>query len=315
MRAVFILIVVVLNKLKLNGAAIVENFKCGFIVLVGPANAGKSTLLNQLAGSKLSIVTPKPQTTRQNIMVMKNTETYQAIFLDTPGYIAPEYQLQKFMVSSSLTAIRQSADVIAFITDEGPDNKINLELVQKIQQTDIPSVLIINKIDKIPPLKVARMEEEYKKIHNFREVFKISALNGTGVRNFLNRIVTYLPEHEPFYPKDQWTDRWERFYAAEFIREQIFHLYKEEIPYSCAVTIEEFKERETNNFIKANLYVERKSQKPIIIGKGAKAIKQLRENAQKEIEKFSGKKTILQIEVKVSPNWRNNAGAIKKLGL
>lgn len=291
-----------------------KNFRSGFIVLAGPANVGKSTLLNRLLGFKLSAVTPKPQTTRQNIIAICEGKNYQAVFLDTPGYITAEYKLQKFMVASSLRAIREDADLICLVIDGSTDEHPIQELTFKILQTKLPCFLVINKIDIMPPEKVMDLEMQYKKLLPLREIFAISALTGKGVSDFKNKITRHLPLGEPYYPKGQITDRWERFYASEIIREQIFKLYKQEIPYSCAVEIEEFTERPDKDFIKANIYVERESQKPIIIGKNARAIKNLRETSQKEIEKFLGRKIILSIKVKTALNWRSDTKLLKKLG-
>lgn len=292
-----------------------KNFRSGFIVLAGPANAGKSTLLNRLAGFKLSAVTQKPQTTRQNIIAICESKNYQAVFSDTPGYIAAEYKLQKFMVSSALRAIKEDADVICLVTDTQMPAELKEKLTAQIKQTNLPCFLVINKIDIIPPQVLSDLEMEYKKLLTFKEIFKISALTGEGVSAFKDKIIKYLPTGERYYLKGQITDRWERFYTGEFIREQIFKLYKQEIPYSCAVEIEEFAERPDRDFIQAVLYVERESQKPIIIGKNAGAIKILREESQKEIEKFLDRKIILTIKVKTAPNWRNDIKQLKKFRL
>jgi GTP-binding protein Era len=275
---------------------------------------GKSTLLNRLAGFKLSAVTPKPQTTRQNIIAICEGKNYQAVFSDTPGYITAQYKLQKFMVASSLRAIKEDADLICLVIDATTQDNRAKELTYKIKQTNLPCFLVINKIDIITPQTLVDLEIEYKKLLPFKEIFKISALTGEGVSAFKDKIIKYLPSGKPYYPKGQITDRWERFYAGETIREQIFKLYKQEIPYSCAVEIEEFAERPGRDFIKANIYVERESQKPIIIGKNAKAIKTLREKSASEIEKFLGRKIILSLQVKTALNWRNDIKQLKRFG-
>lgn len=293
-----------------------HNFKSGFAVLAGLPNAGKSTLLNQLAGGLLSAVTNKPQTTRQNILAISEGENYQIVFVDTPGFLKPEYKLQQTMADCVNRAVNEEADVVLFLVDATADYASNAKLVEKLKGVFCPVFLVLNKIDLVKAKSIldnleARVKAELKIVKTFR----ISAAKGQGTSALLSSVAEVLPVSPAYFPKGQWTDRFERFYAAEFIREQIFLLYQKEIPYSTYVEIEKFTEDlGPKNFIRANIHVERDSQKPIIIGKAGSMIAKLREKSQKRIEQFLGRKYRVELNVVVSPNWRNDTSKLEQFG-
>lgn len=293
-----------------------SNFHSGFTVLAGLPNAGKSTLLNNLAGGLLSAVTAKAQTTRQNILAISEGENYQIIFVDTPGFLTARYKLQQTMLTSIDRAVGEDADLVLLLVaaDTKPEE---LEgLLEKLKKVFCPIFLVINKMDLVKDVaQVAALEETVKARLTVQRVFHVSALNATGTAELKEAAVAAMPESPAYFPQGQWTDRWERFYAAEFIREQIFELYQKEIPYSTYVEVETFTEDlGPKNFIRANIHVERESQKPIIIGKGGAAIAQLRQRAQKRIEEFLGRKYRLELNVVVTPDWRNDAAKLEKFG-
>lgn len=297
------------------------SFRAGFVVLAGLPNVGKSTLMNRLVGNKLSIVSPKPQTTRSNILAVADGKDYQAVFLDTPGILTPEYELQKSMLASVRKATREDADVLCLITEPRPPLEKESALfgpcLARSRDAGGTVILVINKMDmlgeKSPGPSIA--EDSYSKLlGRLNRSFRISALNGEGVGDLRSYIIESLPEHPPYYPPGQWTDRCERFYVAELIREQIFNLYSQEIPYFTAVEIETFSEGlGQKDSILAVLHVDRSSQKPILIGKGGRNIKILREKSQVEIEKLTGRKVRLELWVKVTRDWRNDPRFVKML--
>ena len=291
-------------------------FKSGFAVLAGLPNAGKSTLLNQVAGGLLSAVTHKPQTTRQNILAIAQGENYQAVFVDTPGFLTPKYKLQQTMADCVDRAVQEEADVVLFLLDATANYADNAKLVDKLKKVFCPILLVLNKIDVVKdPSVLKSLEEQVKKDLPIKQTFCISAAKGTGIDALKQAVVAFLPVSPAYFPEGQWTDRWERFYAAEFIREQIFLLYQQEIPYSTYVEVEKFTENlGDKNFIRANIHVERESQKPIIIGKGGSMIKQLRERSQKRVEEFLGRKYRVELNVVVSPDWRNNKAMLEQFG-
>ena len=291
-------------------------FKSGFAVLAGLPNAGKSTLLNQVAGGLLSAVTHKPQTTRQNILAIAEGENYQAVFVDTPGFLTPKYKLQQTMADCVDRAVQEEADVVLFLLDATANYADNAKLVAKLKKAFCPILLVLNKIDLVKDQSVLKsLEEQVKKELPIKQTFCISAAKGTGIDALKQAVVAALPVSPAYFPAGQWTDRWERFYAAEFIREQIFLLYQQEIPYSTYVEVEKFTENlGDKNFIRANIHVERESQKPIIIGKGGSMIKQLRERSQKRVEEFLGRKYRVELNVVVSPDWRNNKAMLEQFG-
>ncbi len=293
-----------------------KHFKSGFAVLTGLPNAGKSTLLNALAGGLLSAVTHKPQTTRQNILAISEGENYQIVFVDTPGFLKPQYKLQQTMADCVDRAVNEEADVVLFMVDATADYAANAPLVEKLKKVFCPIFLVINKIDLVKDKTLLKtLEEQVKKELKIAQVLCISAANGTGIDALKQAVVAVLPTSPAYFPAGQWTDRWERFYAAEFIREQIFRLYQQEIPYSTFVEVEKFTEDlGDKNFIRAIIHVERESQKPIIIGKGGSMIKKLRECSQKRIEEFLGRKYRVELNVVVSPNWRNDTDLLEQFG-
>ncbi|MEK7805150.1 MAG: GTPase Era, partial [Planctomycetota bacterium] len=284
-----------------------KTFKSGFVAIVGKPNVGKSTLINDFLGCKLSIVTPKPQTTRKKIMGVLTKEGYQIVFYDTPGIMEPKYELQKYMVKEAYEAI-EDADVILMMAEpfEPPAEK-DKDFFEKLSHLNIPVILAINKIDLVEKDSLIPILSAYNQRFNFAEIVPISALKGISLDLMLNLVVKYLPEGDPFYPEDYMTDYNERFLASEIIREKVFEFYGEEIPYSTTVEIEEFKEREAGkDFIKAIIFVERDSQKGIIIGENGKAIKRVGVIAREEIEKQIGRKVYLELWVKVMEKWRKD---------
>ena len=292
-----------------------KNFKSGYVAIIGKPNVGKSTLINDFLGCKLSIVTPKPQTTRKKIMGVLTKDEYQIVFYDTPGIMEPKYELQKYMVKEAYEAI-EDADVILMMAEpfEPPAVK-DEELFGKLSHLNIPVILAINKVDLVEKDSLIPILSGYDKRFKFAEIVPISALKGTNLDLMLNLVVKYLPEGEPFYPEDYMTDYNERFLASEIIREKVFEFYGEEIPYSTTVEIEEFKEREAGkDFIKAIIFVERDSQKGIIIGENGKAIKRVGVIAREEIEKQIGRKVYLELWVKVMEKWRKDKSKLYKLG-
>jgi len=292
-----------------------KTFKSGYVAIVGKPNVGKSTLINDFLGCKLSIVTPKPQTTRKKIMGVLTKEDCQIVFYDTPGIMEPKYELQKYMVKEAYDAI-EDADVILIMAEpfEPPAEK-DKDFFEKLSHLNIPVILAINKIDLVEKDSLIPILSAYSEQFKFAEIVPISALKGTNLDLIQTLIVKYLPEGEPFYPEDYITDYNERFLASEIIREKVFEFYGEEIPYSTTVDIEEFKERgKDKDFIKAIIYVERKSQKGIIIGESGKAIKRVGVIAREEIEKQIGRKIYLELWVKVMEKWRKDKGKLRRLG-
>ncbi len=290
-------------------------FKAGYVALVGRPNVGKSTLMNALLGQKLSIVTPKPQTTRHRVLGILNEKNYQMIFLDTPGLLAPRYKLQETMVKTARGAIAE-ADVLLFMIE--PEEKAsegNRSIVAELIQTKKPLILAINKIDTIEKEKLLPIIDEYSRRYNLISIIPISALKADGLELLKQLLLDNLPTGFPFYPREMITDQPERFFVAELIREKIFEKYGEEIPYSTTVTVEEFKERDqAKDYIRAVIYVERDSQKGIIIGKGGVAIKRMGQIAREEIELFLGRTVYLELFVKVKEKWRQREGVLKELG-
>lgn len=291
-------------------------FKSGFAVLAGLPNAGKSTLLNAFAGGLLSAVTYKPQTTRQNILAIAEGDNYQIVFVDTPGFLQPEYKLQQTMLGCVDRAVTEEADVVLFLVDATADYTLNQQLVEKLKTIYCPIFLVLNKIDLVKdPTQLDALEKQICAELKIAKKFRISAQKGVNVPALKTAVAATLPVSPAYFPPGQWTDRWERFYAAEFIREQIFLLYQKEIPYSTFVEVEKFTENlGDKNFIRALIHVERESQKPIVIGKGGKMIAQLRQRAQKRVEEFLGRPCRLELQVVVSPDWRNNPSLLEKFG-
>lgn len=286
--------------------------KAGFISIIGKPNVGKSTLMNALIGEKLSIITPKAQTTRHSIMGIINTDEYQVVFNDTPGIIDPQYGLQKSMmrfVDESL----EGADVVLYIAEVG-EKEISAEALQRLQKTASPVVLALNKIDTLGQEEILQKTEYWKSLFTFSSIVPISALNKFNTQALLEELVRYLPVCPPYYPKDQLTDKPEKFFAAEILREKIFFRYKKEIPYSTEVVIEQFKDEPELLRISAVIMVERDSQKGILIGEKGLALKNTGTAARKEMENFFGKKVFLEMFVKVKEKWRDTKSALKEFG-
>lgn len=295
-----------------------NTFHSGFAVLAGLPNAGKSTLLNALAGGLLSAVTDKPQTTRQNILAIAEGEQYQIVFVDTPGFLHPRYKLQQTMAACVDRAVGEDADVILLLVDaHAPDLPAYADLFQKISAAFCPVFLVLTKTDLVKDkAALAQLAAAVKKqLPRVEKVFEVSAVQDKGVAQLKAAVAAAMPESPAYFPPGQWTDRWERFYAAEFIREQIFKLYQQEIPYSTQVEIEKFTENlGDKNYIRAIIHVEREGQKPIIIGKGGAAIAKLRQHAQARIEQFLDRPYRLELQVVVTPDWRNSSEWLEKFG-
>lgn len=287
--------------------------KAGFVSIVGKPNVGKSTLMNALVGEKLSIITSKAQTTRHRIMGILNGDDFQIVYSDTPGIIQPQYKLHEQMMSF-VHASLEDADVILFVTDiyEKHDED---EVVQRLMHAQAPIVLLINKIDQAKEEEVqAKVAYWQEKMPQAKYILPISALNNFGVEQVFNLIMENLPQHPPYFPKDELTDKPERFFAAEMVREKIFLNYKKEIPYSCEVVVEEFKEDEKIIRLRAEINVERKSQKGIIIGHQGEAIKKVGIEARKDMEEFFQKQVHLDLYVRVKENWRSNQNLLNRFG-
>ncbi|NLO91881.1 MAG: GTPase Era [Elusimicrobia bacterium] len=291
-------------------------FRSGFIGLAGLPNAGKSTLLNRIAGGKLAAVSPKPQTTRVTTSAFREKEDYQAVFVDMPGFLEPKYKLQEAMLGMVEKTLRDGTDIICLVAEPALPGEKEKLLADRIKRSGKPVFLAINKTDKLrSDAQADQTAGEYKKLLPLAGVFKISALSGKGVEPLVSAMVALLPEHEAYFPKGQWTDKWERFFAEEHVREQIFLQYEQEIPYSCAVAVETFRENPGGkDYIRVVIYVERDTQKAIIIGKGGAAIKNLGQEARKGLEKFLDRPIHLELFVKVLPGWRNDEQALKRFG-
>ncbi len=289
------------------------NHKAGFVNIIGNPNVGKSTLMNALVGEKLSIVTSKAQTTRQRVMGIVNGDDFQIVYSDTPGILKPNYKLQSTMVGVIQNAMAD-ADIVLYVTDMVETIDKHSEYLDKLANIDVPVILAINKVDLADQEKVMEAVENWKEILPKAEIFVISALKNFNLEGFLKRIVELLPENEAYFPKDELTDRTERFFASEIIREKIFLNYKQEIPYSSHVVIETFKETEPIIRIQAVIITERDSQKGIIIGNKGESLKKTATAARLEMEKFFGKKVFLEVFVKVEKDWRENDRMLRSLG-
>lgn len=294
------------------------NMKSGYTVILGLPNAGKSTLLNALLGQKLSIVTHKPQTTRKSILGILSSENYQIIFHDTPGIIKPEYLLQEKMMDSVNESLRD-ADIIVLIADisDGFGGYIlkNDYITENIFKINKPVLLILNKVDLLEQEKVKELIKKYESLDVFEKVIPVSALLNFNIEEVRNTIVELLPEGPKYYPDDIVAEENERFFVSEIVREKIFELYKEEIPYSTEVIVPEFKERESDKYyILAEIIVEKESQKGIIIGRQGAAIKKLGLEARKDIEDFLQHEVYLELRVKVRNKWRTDEKQLKSFG-
>ena len=287
--------------------------KAGFVNIVGNPNVGKSTLMNRLVGEKISIITSKSQTTRHRIKGIVNTDDYQIVFSDTPGVVKPSYKMQEYMLEFSKSAL-VDADIILYVTDVVENIEKNLDFIDKVNKSDIPVLLVINKIDLTTQEKLEALFDKWKSLIPRAEIFPLSATENFNVDNLYKRIVELLPEGEPFFPKDELTDLPSRFFVNEIIREKILQYYDKEVPYSVEVEVEEFKEADKRINIMAVIYVERSSQKGIIIGSQGEALKKVGTQARLDIEAFFGKKVFLNLYVKVLKDWRNKDSELKNFG-
>jgi GTPase len=290
-----------------------EEYRSGYVAIVGKPNVGKSTLLNALLRQKISITTPKPQTTRHRILGVLSRESFQAIFLDTPGLIDPRYKLQKYMVEKIHRAV-VDADVAIIIT-EVTDPDVPESLVEEIKNRSVPCLLILNKCDLINRNESLPVIESFHRKNLFDEIIPVSALRSEGIDEVEKTLEKYLPVHPPYYPPDMVSDHPERFFVAELIREQIFLRFSQEIPYSTTVQILEFKEEEgKKDVIRAEIIVDRETQKPILIGKGGKKLKELGIAAREQIELFLDRPVFLELFVKSREKWRDDDRWLKRFG-
>ena len=287
--------------------------KSGFVNIIGKPNVGKSTLMNKLVGENVSIITSKAQTTRHRILGMLNGENFQIVYSDTPGILKPQYELHKSMMQFVRLSV-EDADVLLLMVEVG--EKVDRDLLDPIlRKTEGKIILLVNKID------LAKNDQQlkdkismWKEYHDFDAIIPISALGGKNIDEVFNKILEHLPVHPPYYPKDQFTDKPERFFASEIIREKIFQTYKQEVPYSTEVVVSEFKEDETIIRMRAEIYVERNSQKGILIGKKGAGLKKIGTEARKDMEAFFGKQVFLEQYVKVEKDWRRKKNKLSQFG-
>ena len=291
-----------------------ENFKAGYVSVSGLPNVGKSTLLNQIMGSKLAIISPKPQTTRGVMRVIFTTNEAQIIFLDTAGMHKPQDSLGEFMVDSVFKSFND-ADIIYLIVECLKPKKHEIELIEKVKSQNKTTFLIVNKVDLVKKEELLPIIEYYRSTMDFEEIFPVSALNGDNVDALLKETVSRMPVSPAYYPEDIVSDQIERDFISEFIREKVYNNTREEIPYSSAVVVEDMTERENGGaYISATIYLEKDSQKGILVGKGGSMIKKIGRDARFEIERFLGFKVFLDLLVKVKPKWRKDIKSLRKLG-
>lgn len=291
-----------------------EQHKCGFVNIVGNPNVGKSTLMNDLVGERISIITSKAQTTRHRIMGIVNTDAYQIVFSDTPGVLDPKYKLQESMLGFSEGALTD-ADILVYVTDVVEDPTKNADYLAKVAKEKMPILLIINKIDLLKTQNdLETIVDRWRQLLPNAEIFPTSAKEHFNVNNLMNRIIELLPIHPPYFGKDALTDKPARFFVTEIVREKILLNYDKEVPYSTEVIVEKFDEKEKSIHIMAVIYVERDSQKGIIIGRQGAQLKRVGAEARRDIETFFGKKVFLELYVKVEANWRNRDNKLRAFG-
>lgn len=291
-----------------------QNHKSGFVNIVGNPNVGKSTLMNDLVGERVSIITSKAQTTRHRIMGIVNTPEYQIVFSDTPGVLKPKYKLQESMLNFSEGALTD-ADVLIYVTDVIEDSTKNADFLERVAKEKVPVILVINKIDLVKDQKeLEAIVDRWHTLLPNAEIYPVSAIEGFNVENLMTRIVELLPVGDPFFGKDALTDKPARFFVTEIIREKILLNYDKEVPYSAEVIVEKFDEKENAIHIMAVIYVERETQKGILIGKGGSKLKKVGSEARKDIEAFFGKSVYLELFVKVESNWRNRENKLRAFG-
>jgi GTP-binding protein Era len=292
-----------------------EAFKCGYIALIGAPNVGKSTLLNRLVGDKLAITSPKPQTTRHRLLGIVNLPAAQLLFLDTPGVLDPKGALNATLVQAALTALSE-ADVVLWLVEPRPPATADKVLLPHLRQLYRPLIVVLNKIDTVPKPRLLPLISAYHELFPAAPIIPLSALRGDGLAELVTEILKLLPASPPLYPPDQETDSSERFLVAELIRERVLHHAKEEIPHAVAVQVEEFDESRRPHLVKirAVIFVERDSQKGILIGKQGRMLKAIGAEARAEIEALLGAKVFLELWVKVWKNWRKDPRALRALG-
>ena len=287
--------------------------KAGFVNIVGNPNVGKSTLMNLLVGERISIATFKAQTTRHRIMGILNTDDAQIVFSDTPGVLKPNYKLQEAMLRFSRSALRD-ADVLLYVTDVVESPEKNSDFIEEVRKLDVPILVLINKIDLTNQAELVKKVELWHELIPEAEILPISATAKFNVDAVMKRVMELLPESPPYFEKDALTDKPARFFVTEIIREKILLHYDKEIPYVCEAVVEQFKEDEGKIYIKALIYVERDSQKGIIIGHEGAALKRVATDARRELEKFFGKRIFLEIYVRVDKDWRNSDRQLRRFG-
>lgn len=289
-------------------------FRSGYVSLIGRPNVGKSTLLNTILGEKVAIVSPKPQTTRNRIIGVKTLPDAQIVFIDTPGIHKPKHKLGELMVKQAKESVKE-VDVILFMVEPEEPGSGDKFIINILKDMGKPVFLLINKVDTVRKPLVLPIIEAYSKLYPFKEIIPISALTGDGIDALIKTIVDYLPEGPKYYPDDILTDQLERFMVSEIIREKIIQQTEDEIPYSVAIDINQWSEREDGViFIQANIYIEREGQKGIIIGKGGARLKTIGTNARFEIERLLGTKVFLELWVKIKKDWRSSERILKELG-
>lgn len=291
-----------------------EGYKSGFVNLVGNPNVGKSTLMNKLVGDKISIITNKAQTTRHRIIGIVNKPGVQVVYSDTPGVVDPAYKMQEQMLGFSKSALGD-ADVLLYVTDVIEDPKKHEAFLADVRELQVPVLVLVNKADLSTPEKLEELVETWKSLlPNALEVLPIAALHGAGIAYIAERVDALLPDSPPYFEEDALTDRPARFFVSEIIREKVFLYYQKEIPYATEVVVQEFKEEENLIRIAANIFVERESQKGILIGHKGAAIKKLGTMARQDIERFFDKKVFLQLFVKVEKEWRSSDKMLRNFG-
>jgi GTP-binding protein Era len=290
----------------------IDVYKCGFVAIIGKPNVGKSTLMNHLIGEKISIISSKPQTTRQSLKGIYSDDTKQIIFVDTPGFLKPRYELHNRMLDLIMNSLKNS-DLIVFITDANHyPTDYDKELLQELQAVRLPKVALLNKIDLIEQELIDEKLEHLQK--HFDKVVPISALKAVNTDTLLDTFAEMLPFSPPLYDPEHLSDLPMRFFAQEIIREKIFLNYTDEIPYSTAILIDRYEDKEDSVHIDASMWIERASQKPIVIGKGGSKIKKIRLDAQRELKKFTGKQVKIELFVKIKKKWRKNNSSLNELG-
>ena len=291
-----------------------KDFRSGFVNIVGNPNVGKSTLMNRLVGDKVSIITNKSQTTRHRIIGIVNTPEMQIVYSDTPGVLKPAYKMQEEMLAFSKSAL-SDADLLLYVTDTVEEGMKNAPFIEAVRKSEAPLIVLINKADLSTPEDLSRLTEEWKAVFpEALEVLPIAAVHNAGIDYLKERIAALLPLNPPYFETDAFTDRPARFFVTEIIREKIFLYYQQEIPYSSEVEVREYRDGKELLRISATIYVERESQKGIIIGKGGAAIKKLGTVARRDLEKFFEKKVFLELQVRVEKDWRNRDSALERFG-